>query len=65
MLSFERALKDAGIGLTKTHSRGRHRLGATTVQCWVDHVRAWRTHPLVRGCSLPIPLGGFRFYRGA
>lgn len=46
VLSIERAAKDVVIGPTKTHSRGRLTLGATTVQCWNDHVRAWRRHPL-------------------
>lgn len=46
VLSIERAAKDAVIGPTKTHSRGRLTLGATTARFWHNHVRAWRNHPL-------------------
>ncbi|WP_329070321.1 tyrosine-type recombinase/integrase [Amycolatopsis sp. NBC_01480] len=51
VLSIERAAKDAMIGPTKTHSRGRLTLGATTARCWHDHVRAWRDHPLAGDVS--------------
>jgi integrase len=53
VLSIERAAKDAVIGPTKTHSRGRLTLGATTARCWHDHVRAWRNHPLAGEAAGP------------
>jgi site-specific recombinase XerD len=46
VLSVERAAKGKVIGSTKTYQRGRLTLGATVARCWVEHVAAWRAHPL-------------------
>ncbi|MDX3188614.1 tyrosine-type recombinase/integrase [Streptomyces sp. MN03-5084-2B] len=53
VLSIERAAKDVVIGPTKTHSRGRLTLGATTARCWHNHVRAWQHHPLAGDAAGP------------
>ncbi|MEV7046184.1 tyrosine-type recombinase/integrase [Amycolatopsis sp. NPDC051061] len=53
VLSIERAAKDAVIGPTKTHSRGRLTLGVTTARYWHNHVRVWRHHPLAGDATGP------------
>ncbi|MGA8113999.1 MAG: tyrosine-type recombinase/integrase [Actinocatenispora sp.] len=45
VLSIERAARPE-IGPTKTLQNRRLTLGVTVTRCWVEHVAAWRGHPL-------------------